>query len=245
MPEIVEDVEGVATKQIGPLPAWGWAAVAVGGVVAFRFFKGGGSPLAVGGTGAIPDTGATGATSSSPASGVAPVGGTYSGGGGSVDTTALENAVAQQNSVIAALAAAVNSLKTGGAKLVNLTGDMVNTVVGGKPAPVGTALPLAGTPAMGYQGNVGAEQPGGTSITPSGQTINLVREIKDLPLGGAGTTVQAVKQDNVVIPAGSTFHNYGTPNAELSALTPAEFAQVPSWVTGLTPSANPSPTATH
>lgn len=77
MPGLTE----AATRKVGPLPAWGWGAVAVGGFVAWRVFRGGGgngtTAAGVPSVGAVGDSGGGGGGS----------------GGGSVDTSSLQAAI--------------------------------------------------------------------------------------------------------------------------------------------------------
>lgn len=71
-----------ATRKVGPLPAWGWGAVVVGGYVAYRVVRGGGSPTTAAG---VPSVGAVGDAGGASGGGGA--------GGGGVDTSALQAAV--------------------------------------------------------------------------------------------------------------------------------------------------------
>jgi len=77
----LDDIKGAMTRKFGPLPAWGWAGIAGGGIWWYRQHTGAGASSADGGTQAPAYVGPWG-QEPSPIQGGAGIAGDGSGGGG-------------------------------------------------------------------------------------------------------------------------------------------------------------------
>lgn len=88
MPEIVEKVESLATRKLGPLPVVAWIGIGVGGLVVFHLLTGGGS----GASAASPSDVVPGGFDAGGIGGGGSTGGTGGAGdAGGTDTTPVPN----------------------------------------------------------------------------------------------------------------------------------------------------------